>query len=134
MARRRPGAGRRRPLPALGALAVLGALGALGVISGGAAGCGRGDDRGAARLYRDYCARCHGRDGAGMRRPDGFDPGLDLTASRMVAERRRADIHRRIAAGEGTMPGFAHRLTPEEIDRLVDFVVRFTLDREKASD
>lgn len=90
------------------------------------AGCGTGaDERAAPRLYRDYCARCHGRDGGGMRRPDGFDPGLDLTVSPMVAERRRGEIHDRIAAGKGTMPGFAHRLSPDETDQLVDLVLEF---------
>ena len=90
------------------------------------AGCGAGaDERAAPRLYRDYCARCHGRRGAGMQRPDGFDPGLDLTASAMIAAGRREEIRRRIAEGRGTMPGFARRLSAEEIDQLIDFVVGF---------
>ncbi len=117
---------RRGPLAAtgLGVLAVLGSLSAVAALVT-AAGCGRGGDRASARLYRDYCARCHGPDGGGMRRPDGFDPGLDLTTSEMVAAHRRDEIRQRIAAGKGTMPGFAHRLTPDEVDRLVELVVRF---------
>lgn len=95
------------------------------------AGCDRGE-RTPARHYRDYCARCHGRDGAGMQRPDGFDPGLDLTTSAMVAEGRRDEIARRIAVGEGTMPGFSHRLSGDEIDRLVEFVLGFAATSSKA--
>ena len=60
-----------------------------------------------------------------MRRPDSFDPGLDLTVSAMIAEGRREEIGRRIAAGHGTMPGFAHRLSPDETDQLVDLVLGF---------
>lgn len=103
------------------------------VAAGTVAGCGGGTgERATARNYRDYCARCHGRNGEGMQRPDGFDPGLDLTVSAMVAEGRRDEIHRRIAVGHGTMPGFAHRLSPEEIDRLVDFVLAFSPAADEA--
>lgn len=107
-----PGAGAgAAPLAALGlALALL-----------GAAGCG-GHERSAPRLYRDYCARCHGRDGTGIRH-DQPEAGLDLTASAMVARTERREIAERIAHGKGKMPGFDHRLSPEEIERLVELVI-----------
>jgi mono/diheme cytochrome c family protein len=85
----------------------------------GPAGC-RGE-REAPRLYRDYCARCHGRDGGGIR--DLPEAGLDLTASAMVARGSRGEIAERIARGKGKMPGFDHRLSPAEIERLVELVI-----------
>lgn len=94
----------------------------LALAAAGTVGCG-GAERDAERLYRDYCARCHGRDGRGIRRRDGVEAGLDLTASEVVAAGQRAEIADRIARGRGKMPGFSHRLSGEEVDRLVELVI-----------
>jgi len=39
----------------------------------------------------------------------------------MVRRGDRPAVRQRIAEGDGPMPGFSHRLTPQEIERLVDF-------------
>ena len=72
-------------------------------------------------LYTTYCARCHGAEGRGDPRHLDRYPYLNLLASPMVRRGERATVRRRIADGDGPMPGFALRLTPREIERLVDF-------------
>ena len=89
------------------------------------AGCGP-EDRSAPGLYRFYCQGCHGREGEGRgsaRRLKRY-PNLNLTTSPLTARADRDAIRRRIAEGEGPMPAFARRLTPEEIESLVDFTLR----------
>jgi mono/diheme cytochrome c family protein len=72
-------------------------------------------------LYTTFCARCHGSEGSGDPRHLDRYPYLDLHASPMVLGSDRAAVRQRIADGRGPMPGFSHRLRPEEIERLVDF-------------
>lgn len=72
-------------------------------------------------MYKRYCARCHGKEGEGNPRSLRLYPNLDLAASPMVRRGDRAAVRQRIAEGHGPMPGYQRRLTPEEIDRLVDF-------------
>lgn len=81
-------------------------------------------DRSGPGLYAGYCARCHGEPGEGPKRRSRTYPHTDLRASPMVRSGDREAIRRRIAEGHGPMPGFARRLTPEELDRLVDFILR----------
>ena len=82
-------------------------------------------ERNAAALYRGYCVRCHGADGRGDPRSIGLYPNLDLTSAPLVRHRARGAIYNRIAEGYGPMPGFAHRLEPQEIEALVDYTLRF---------
>lgn len=89
-----------------------------------AASCGP-RDRSAPSLYRAYCERCHGPSGEGDRRSLSLYPNLDLTSALKVRQGDRKFLHDRIAKGYGPMPGFARRLTPEEIDSLVDLTLRF---------
>ncbi len=108
----------RRLLPALGLLLL--------------AGCEQGpEQRDAAGLYRHYCARCHGASGEGDRRNVNLYPGLDLTRSEMVRKKADGIIYRRIAQGYGPMPGFAHRLSPEEVRALVDFTLELQHGRKE---
>lgn len=82
-------------------------------------------------LYAAYCARCHGEKGEGNPRAAKRQPSLDLLASSMVRRGDRALIHDRIAKGKGPMPGFARRLSPGEIESLVDFTIEL---QRKAGD
>lgn len=84
-----------------------------------AAGCAP-RDRSATGLYRAYCARCHGPAGEGTPRALRANPKADLTASDKVRQGDRRFLHERIAKGYGIMPGFARRLTAQEIESLVD--------------
>ncbi|HYU31490.1 MAG TPA: cytochrome c [Thermoanaerobaculia bacterium] len=86
------------------------------------AGCGPAD-RSAPALYKRYCARCHGGEGQGPRRPNKLYPYLDLLASPMIRKKDRAAVRQQIVEGEGPMPSFRRRLSPEEVARLVDFTL-----------
>jgi mono/diheme cytochrome c family protein len=119
-----------RPAAARGAFALLAASALAGTVA--AAGCSDGGVK-AAEAYRAHCARCHGADGRGDRRSVGLYPNLDLTSSTIVraGSRGRGLIYQRISDGWGAMPGFSHRLEREDIEDLVDYVLR--LPQGKAS-
>ncbi len=77
----------------------------------------------APELYSTYCARCHGEQGRGKGDPEDLKlyPRLNLLTSPMIRGGDRAAVRQRIREGDGPMPGFARRLTPQELERLVDF-------------
>ena len=64
-------------------------------------------------VYEKNCAKCHGKT-AGGRHFGG--PAL---VSEKVAAASADDLRNMIANGKGHMPKFAGKLTPEEIDTLV---------------
>jgi mono/diheme cytochrome c family protein len=107
------------------------ALGPLGLLALALAGCGADSAVPAAALYHRSCARCHGDDGRGDPRSVGLYPGLDLTSSRIVRAGARGLVFQRIADGTEAMPGFSDHLETEDMQHLVDYVLR--LPREKAS-
>jgi mono/diheme cytochrome c family protein len=86
-------------------------------------GCGP-EDRGAPALYKKYCARCHGAEGQGPRRPNKLYPYLSLLASPMVRKGDRAAVRQQVVVGEGPMPSFRRRLTPAEVEQIVDFTLK----------
>jgi mono/diheme cytochrome c family protein len=85
-------------------------------------GCDR--DRSAPALYKRNCARCHGDRGQGPKKPVKLYPKLSLLASPMVLRGDRAAVRQRLVEGAGPMPSFRRRLTPEEIERLIDFTLK----------
>ncbi|MFL6199789.1 MAG: c-type cytochrome [Thermoanaerobaculia bacterium] len=95
------------------------------------ASCAR--DRSAPGLYRSYCRRCHGPSGEGPQRPVRLYPRLDLRSSPMVLRGDRAAVRQRIAEGHGPMPSYSKRLTPEELERLVDFTLQIPLQASQSS-
>ncbi len=50
-------------------------------------------------------------------------PGLDLTASGWVRRGDRDEVRERIADGHGSMPAFAKKLSADELEGLVDWVL-----------
>ena len=86
------------------------------------AACAR--DRSAPGLYKSYCRRCHGQNGEGPKKPVRLYPHLNLRSSPMVLKGDRAAVRQRIAEGHGPMPAYSKRLTPEELERLVDFTLQ----------
>jgi mono/diheme cytochrome c family protein len=112
---------------ALPTVALAMALAAAALLAGFALACRPDEsDRSTEALVRRHCARCHGIDGRGNRRAVARQPGLDLTRSELAARGDRDELHRWIAEGEGTMPGFAEKLSPEEIERMIDWAVELT--------
>ena len=86
-------------------------------------GCGP-KDRSAPALYKKYCARCHGAEGQGPKRPNKLYPYLSLLASPMVREGDRAAVRQQIVEGDGgPMPSFRRRLTAEEVEQVVEFTL-----------
>jgi mono/diheme cytochrome c family protein len=85
-------------------------------------GCGP-EDRSAPALYKRYCARCHGEEGQGPRRPNKLYPYLSLLASPMIRKKDRAAVREQIVQGDGPMPSFRRRLSPDEVARLVEFTL-----------
>jgi mono/diheme cytochrome c family protein len=90
-----------------------------------AAGCA-GTDPSPQKLYQAFCARCHGKSGEGDGKSLQLYPGLDLRRSPMIRSGDREAVRRRIAEGEGPMPGFIHRLSPAQIEALVELSLRFS--------
>lgn len=86
------------------------------------AGCGP-EDRSAPALYKKYCARCHGAEGQGPRRPNKLYPYLILLDSPMVRKGDRAAVRQQIVEGEGPMPSFRRRLSPAEVEQVIDFTL-----------
>lgn len=86
-------------------------------------------------LFVKYCADCHGEDGRGDERyAEEEDVEVDLLASRRVRSGDRVFVHRRIAEGYGPMPAFEEKLSPEDLARLVDFVLELGGDDGSAED
>jgi mono/diheme cytochrome c family protein len=72
-----------------------------------------------ADLFKAKCAMCHGENGAGK----GKVPAL---TSPEVQQKSDADfkivLEKGVKNDKGTMPGYAGKLTPEQIDGLVAYV------------
>lgn len=85
-------------------------------------------------IYAAYCARCHGDqgEGKGNARSLKLYPHLNLLVSPMVLQGDRALVRDRIAKGYGPMPGFSRRLSPQELESLVDFTL--ALPEKKTGD
>ena len=101
------------------------AAAALATLLAVAAGCA-GTDPPPHKLYRALCARCHGKSGEGDGKSLRLYPGLDLRRSPMIRSGDREAVHRRIAEGKGPMPRFSHRLSPAQIEALVELCLRFS--------
>lgn len=73
-----------------------------------------GNDRSGHELFTIYCVRCHGEDGT-----KGKWGAKNLHQSQLQA----ADIVQRITTGKGVMPSFKKKMTPQEVERLAEYVV-----------
>jgi mono/diheme cytochrome c family protein len=90
------------------------------------AGCGSPPDRPVAELYPKFCARCHGADGRGDPRQLPLYPKVDLTQGKWKGPADRMALYRQIADGYGPMPGFQHRMSQQEIERLVEYTLKLS--------
>ena len=93
--------------------------------TGSLASCAPESDPG-TRIWRKKCAACHGSDGSGRTRFAEGRPFADLTDGRWKHGSDRASLRRLVADGDpaSTMPPFSGRLTPEEIDAVVDHALK----------
>ena len=98
---------------------------ALLLTAAGLSGCAGDADPG-TRVWRKKCAACHGADGKGRTRFAEGRPWADLTDGRWRHGPDREAIRRLVTDGDpkSTMPPFAGRLTPAEIDAVVDHVLK----------
>jgi mono/diheme cytochrome c family protein len=103
-------------------LLILCLLAAIAMASG-LAGCAR-KNLTSPEIYELYCTRCHGERGQGDPRSLTLYPHANLLVSPMMLRGDRAAIRQRIAEGYGPMPGFKRRLTPQELERLVDYTLQ----------
>ena len=94
------------------------------------AGCAR-KNLTTPELYATYCARCHGERGEGKGDNLALYPHLNLLTSPMVRRGDRAAVRQRIREGYGPMPGFARRLDPQELERLVDLTIQLGTAKER---
>jgi mono/diheme cytochrome c family protein len=74
------------------------------------------NDLTANSVFQQHCAKCHGKTAEGRR----F--GGPALLSEKVAGTSADDLRNIITTGKGRMPKYAGKLTPEEIDTLVQQV------------
>lgn len=67
-------------------------------------------------IYKKECAKCHGEDAKGR-----FLRGPSLISEKLAAASKN-DINHIINNGKGRMPKFTRKLTPSEIETLVEQV------------
>jgi len=74
--------------------------------------------------YRFSCSQCHGADGK-AKGPSGIRlPGRVLADRAWLAKQVDEALIASILEGKGAMPGFKHKLSPEEAKRLLAEVIR----------
>jgi mono/diheme cytochrome c family protein len=102
------------------------------LLAAGLAGCERDADPG-SRVFRKKCSACHGIDGRGRTRFAEGRPWADLTDGRWRHGPDRDAVRRLVADGDpkSTMPPFTGRLTPAEIDAVVDHVLKLAAPAPK---
>jgi mono/diheme cytochrome c family protein len=80
---------------------------------------------GAAKLFKQHCATCHGRDGRGATVAGEIAGAPDMTDGRWqdgVPDRR---MKVSVTHGRGGMPAFKGKLSEAEVDSLVSYVRGF---------
>ncbi len=115
------------------AFGAFGAAGALGLLAWAVAllpGC-QPRPKTTPDQYRAYCVRCHGARGEGEPKTLKRNPAADLLASTMMARADRPALRRRISRGYGPMPAFSHYLSPEEIERMIDYILQLHAGQRK---
>ncbi|HVF57327.1 MAG TPA: c-type cytochrome [Pyrinomonadaceae bacterium] len=73
-------------------------------------------------VYAANCARCHGGDGLGKTKLGEMVESPDLTDAKWQVKRSDARMSASVARGRGQMPGFAKKLSKEEIAAVVAYV------------
>jgi cytochrome c6 len=79
--------------------------------------------RGGASVYSQNCARCHGADGRAQTQKGRQTKAVDFTSDDWTPD--AAHDARRVTNGKGSMPPFKAKLTPAEINAVVQYIRRF---------
>ena len=77
----------------------------------------------AAPIYKANCVVCHAADGSGNS-PSGKALKAKDLRSDEVQKKSDAELVDGITKGQGKMPAFGKKLTPEQIQQLVSYVRR----------
>ncbi len=81
--------------------------------------------------YRFSCSQCHGLDGK-AKGPGGIRlPGRVLADRAWLSKQNDTVLAASILEGKDAMPGFKHKLTPEEAKRMVVDVIRRLAQRAR---
>lgn len=78
----------------------------------------------AAATFNSRCAPCHARDGSGNT-PMGKKVGAKALGSPEVQKLTDADLQKTITKGQGKMPEFGTKLSPEQIGEVVKLLRGF---------
>jgi Cytochrome c. len=77
-----------------------------------------------AATFNSRCAPCHARDGSGNT-PMGKKVGAKALGSPEVQKLSDADLQKTITKGQGKMPEFGTKLSPEQIGEVVKLIRGF---------
>lgn len=75
-------------------------------------------------LFKEYCAKCHGEDGAANTQKGRQLMAQDFTDVEWQAEESDAELIKIVTKGGEDMPPFGKKLTKEQIESLVKKDVR----------
>jgi mono/diheme cytochrome c family protein len=102
------------------AAAVVGIAGSLSYLTQPADGAAQ---RGAATIYLQNCARCHGTDGRAQTRKGRKVDAIDFTSGDWTPD--TGHDTRIVTRGKGSMPAFGNKLTQAQISVVVQYIRRF---------
>jgi mono/diheme cytochrome c family protein len=94
----------------------------LGILALTAPGFGQQGEPAGGKLYRDYCALCHGEqgDGRGIAAPSMGRKLNDFRSTAFWSDRSDKKIIQVILKGQGRMP--AQSVSPEEAKAIVEYM------------
>jgi mono/diheme cytochrome c family protein len=78
---------------------------------------------GAAAIYSQNCARCHGTDGRAQTPKGRKLDAVDFTSGDWTPD--TGHDTRIVTRGKGSMPAFGNKLTPAQISAVVQYIRRF---------
>ena len=82
--------------------------------------------------YKEHCAKCHGLGGRSERAVEIADEPVSLVDPEWKGSITRSEIHRIIVRGKGDMEGIDPRVSAEDIEHIIDFVVWLPADTSRA--
>ena len=103
---------------------VFGAIGALGVTLYAT------EQEHPSKLYKEYCAKCHGDDGKADTMKGRHLKARNFTDAEWQAGESDTGLIKSVSEGKDDMPAFGKKLTPAQIESLVKNDVRGFVKKE----